>query len=56
MKMCDRSLKKETAPQYNSNSLNCKKNHDVPNNNRYRFAAINEGKRLETIAITQKNA
>ena len=25
MKMCEQILKKETAPQYNSNSLNCKK-------------------------------
>ena len=30
---------KKTVPQYKSNSLNCK-NHDVPNNSRYRFAAI----------------
>ena len=36
MKMCEQILKR--APQYNSNFLNCKK-HDVPNNNRYRFAA-----------------
>ena len=42
MKMCEQILKKKTAPQYNSNSLNCKKNHDVPNNSRYRFAAINK--------------
>ena len=40
MKMCEQLLKKKTAPQYNSNSLNCKK-HNVPNNSRYRFAAIN---------------
>ena len=26
MKMCEQILKKKTAPQYNSNSLNCKKN------------------------------
>ena len=25
MKMCEQILKKKTAPQYNSNSLNCKK-------------------------------
>ena len=25
MKMCEQILKKNTAPQYNSNSLNCKK-------------------------------
>ena len=25
MKMCEQTLKKKTAPQYNSNSLNCKK-------------------------------
>ena len=42
MKMCEQILRKKTAPQYNSNSLNCKKNHDVPNNSRYRFAAINK--------------
>ena len=32
-----------TAPQNNSNTLNCKKNHvpnDVPNNSHYRFAVI----------------
>ena len=53
MKMCEQILKKRqrpntiqilwivknTAHQYNSNSLNCKK-HDVPHNSRYRFAAI----------------
>ena len=38
MKMCKQILKKDSAP-INSNSLNCK-NHDVPNNSRYRFAAI----------------
>ena len=26
MKMCEQIFKKKTAPQYNSNSLNCKKN------------------------------
>ena len=31
---------KKTAHQYNSNPLSCKKNNDVPNNSRYRFAAI----------------
>ena len=40
MKMCEQIFKKKTAPQYNSNSLKCKKNHDVPNNCRYRLAAI----------------
>ena len=25
MKMCEQILKKKTAPQYNSNSLNCNK-------------------------------
>ena len=25
MKICEQILKKKTAPQYNSNSLNCKK-------------------------------
>ena len=29
MKMCDQTLKKKTAPQYNSNSLNCKKNRSA---------------------------
>ena len=43
MKMCEQILKKETAPQYNPNSLNCK-NHDVPNNSRDRFAAISQTK------------
>ena len=31
VKMCEQILKKKTAPQYNSNSLNCKKH---PNNSR----------------------
>ena len=39
MKMCEQIFN-TTVPQYNSNSLNCKKNHDVLNNSRYRFAAI----------------
>ena len=30
MKMCEQILKKKTAPQYNSNSLNCKKNKRRP--------------------------
>ena len=35
-------LKKKTAPQYNSNSLSCKKNQEKANNSlSYRFAAIN---------------
>ena len=29
MKMCEQILKKKTAPQYNSNSLNCKKNRSA---------------------------
>ena len=29
MKMCEQILKKKTAPQYNSNSLNCKKQYHV---------------------------
>ena len=33
MKMCEQILKKKTAPQYNSNSLNCnKKNQEKANN------------------------
>ena len=31
MKMCEQILKKKTAPQYNSNSLNCKKNQEHRN-------------------------
>ena len=31
MKMCEQILKKKTAPQYNSNSLNCKKNQERRN-------------------------
>ena len=39
MKMCEQILK--TAPQYNSNSLNCKKNQEKANNSlSYRCAAI----------------
>ena len=59
MKMCEQILKKKTAPQYNSNSLNCekprenqyssssrKKNHEKANNSpSYRCAAINKIKR-----------
>ena len=45
MKMCEQILKK-IAPQYNSNSLNSKK-YDVPNNSRYRFAAIKKKKNAE---------
>ena len=29
MKMCEQNLKKKTAPQHNSNSLNCKKNRSA---------------------------
>ena len=35
MKMCEQILKKKTAPQYNSNSLNCKKGERL-NNSRLR--------------------
>ena len=43
MKMCEQILKKKTAPQYNSNSLNCKKNQEKANNSpSYRCAAINK--------------
>ena len=50
MKMCEQIFKKKTAPQYNSNSLNCKK-HYVPNNSRYRFAAIKNWTSLVTFAL-----
>ena len=33
MKMCEKILKKKTAPQYNSNSLNCKKTAPQYNSN-----------------------
>ena len=36
MKMCEQILKKKTAPQYNSNSLNCKK----PRAPQYSFAQL----------------
>ena len=36
MKMCEQTLKKKTAPQYNSNSLNCKK----PRAPQYSFAQL----------------
>ena len=43
MKMCEQILKKKTAPQCNSNSLNCKKNQEKANNSlSYRCAAINK--------------
>ena len=41
MKMCEQILKKKTAPQYNSNSLNCKKLEKANNSPGYRCAAIN---------------
>ena len=41
MKICEQIFKKR-LPQYNSNALTCKKNHDIPNNSRYRFTAINK--------------
>ena len=40
MKMCEQTLKKKTAPQYNSNSLNCNK-EKANNSPSYRSAAIN---------------
>ena len=40
MKMWEQILKKKTAPQYNSNSLNCKKQETANNSLSYRFAAI----------------
>ena len=40
MKMCEQILKKKTAPQYNSNSLNCKKQEKANNSPSYRCAAI----------------
>ena len=41
LKMCEQILKKKTAPQYNSNSLNCKKQEKANNSPSYRCAAIN---------------
>ena len=35
-------LKKRTAPQYNSNSLNCKNQEKANNSPSYRWAAINK--------------
>ena len=52
MKMCEQILKKKTAPQYNSNSLNCKKKQEKANNSpSYRCAAINKKlkKRLQNL-------
>ena len=40
MKMCEQILKKKTAPQYNSNSLNCKNQEKANNGLSYHFAAI----------------
>ena len=42
MKMCEQILKKKTAPQYNSNSLNCKNQEKANNSPSYRCAAINK--------------
>ena len=53
MKMCEQILK--TAPQYNSNSLNCKKNQEKDNNSpSYRCAAIKKRKRVETLKFYSK--
>ena len=41
--MCEQILKKKTAPQYNSNSLNCKNQEKANNSPRYCCAAINQG-------------
>ena len=40
MKMCEQILKKKTAPQYNSNSLNCKNQEKANNSPSCRCAAI----------------
>ena len=40
MKMCEQIIKKKTAPQYNSNSLNCKNQEKANNSPSYRCAAI----------------
>ena len=40
MKMCEQILKKKTAPQYTSNSLNCKNQEKANNSPSYRCAAI----------------
>ena len=54
MKMCEQILKKKTAPQYNSNSLNCKKNQEKANNSpSYRCAAIK--KRLLKACTVSRN-
>ena len=53
MKMCEQIFKKKTAPQYNSNSLNCKKNQEKANNSlSYRCAAINQSKNEHWIVRT----
>ena len=52
--MSEQILRKKTAPQYNSNSLNCE-NHNVPNNSRYRFAAITKNKRKMQLNKNFKN-
>ena len=42
MKMSEQILKKKTAPQYNSNSLNCKKQEKTNNSPSCRCAAIDK--------------
>ena len=48
MKMCEQILKK-TAPQYNSNSLNCKNQEKANNSPSYRCAAINNSSIIDRI-------
>ena len=40
MKMCEQILKKKTAPQYNSNSLNCKKKYERKNSRLRRWGRL----------------
>ena len=48
MKMCEQILKKKTAPQYNSNSLNCKKKYERNNSRLRRWGRlINNKTKLE---------
>ena len=58
MKMCEQILKKRTAPQYNSNSLNYKKNSPLRAKNKARQALqlqLPESKNKELIKMIAKS-
>ena len=56
MKMGEQIIKKKTAPQYNSNSLNCKKNQEKANNSpSYCCVAIKHSRKSKTHTKSYNN-